>query len=374
MSTFADKMKGMGATNPHAKREGPLWLGPEADGPNGGISFSMLSNWLVCRERFRVKYIEGLRPTETFNVKIEYGNFWHEAEEALAKCRATDPNRWFAVDDALEEYGRKLKGQYPLQVGEIDRWTTICGMQFREYQAYWARHPDVQERKPLLSEQVFDVPYKLPSGRTVRLRGKWDSVDLVGNGIWLQENKTKGDIKEDQIGRQLTYDLQTMMYVIALGQGKSGVAEIDYACPIAGVRYNVIRRPLSGGKGSIKQKQPSKSGPGETDQEYMDRLRQYFVDEPEAFFMRWNVPITPTDIERFRRQTLDPVLEQLCKWYDGVKMYPNDPFINAHHYTHPFGVYNVLNEGGSTDLDEYIMNGSRTGLHATEQLFTELQE
>jgi hypothetical protein len=45
-------------------------------------------------------------------------------------------------------------------------------------------------------------------------------VDLVqskrGSAIWLQENKTRGDIKEGKIVQQLNFDLQTLLYVVAL--------------------------------------------------------------------------------------------------------------------------------------------------------------
>ena len=72
----------------------------------------------------------------------------------------------------------------------------------------------------MLQEQVCDVPYNLPSGRVVRLRGKFDSVDLIDGGIYLQENKTKGDIDKIQVERQLSFDLQTLMYSVALHKMK----------------------------------------------------------------------------------------------------------------------------------------------------------
>ena len=77
------------------------------------------------------------------------------------------------------------------------------------------------------------------------MRGKWDSVDYIGKRVYLQENKTKGDIDEQAIRHNLHFDLQTMLYMTALTE------ELEPQ-KIAGVRYNVIRRPLSGGKGSIR--------------------------------------------------------------------------------------------------------------------------
>lgn len=187
----------------------PLWEGPSSDGPNGGITQSMLNQFLVCRERFRVRYVLGLQPADQFNHRLEYGSMWHCAEESLA---AKDPDPWAKLD----LYTAKLCERYPLQQADVIKWYEICKLQFPIYVDYWSKHPDVVNRQPLLQEEVFNIPYKLPSGRTVRLRGKFDSVDLIDGGIWLQENKTKGDIDPQLLQRQLTFDLQTGFYMTAL--------------------------------------------------------------------------------------------------------------------------------------------------------------
>ena len=150
----------------------PLWQGPCADGPLGGITQSMLVRFLSCRERFRLRYILGLEPPDKWNHHLGYGNMWHVCEESLAK----------GIDyrSLLVNHARDMANRYPLQTAEIDKWGQVCYIQFPEYVGYWAQHPDVQNRTPLMQEQVFDVPYTLPSGRVVRLRGKFDAVDLIG--------------------------------------------------------------------------------------------------------------------------------------------------------------------------------------------------
>lgn len=369
-STFAEKMKN--APVPGRRRATPLWKGPEAD----GITFSMLSRFLVCRERFRLHVMEGLRPTHQFNHRIEYGQMWHLCEEFHAQGQE--------YEGALKTYANTLCREYPTAQDQVMKWLRICLIQFPMYLRYWEDHPDMGlDHQPLLSEFVFSIPYHLPSGRTVLLRGKWDSVDLAGQGvqrgIWLQENKTKGDIDPLQIQRQLSFDLQTMMYLAALYEvhDDSEMPEgFDY--PVRGVRYNVVRRPLSGGKGSIVQKKGSKNVPPETDDEYYARLGAYIEAEPETYFMRWNVNITKEDVQRFRHRCLTPLLEQIVTWYDwvaGDKSYGRSPFsdLNSLHWQHPFGVFNVLDEGGSSDLDEYLATGNEVGLERTERLFTELE-
>ncbi len=371
------------------KQTGPLWKGPEED----GITFSMLSRFLVCRERFRLYALEGFKPADHFNHRIEYGQMWHTCEEALAGDRA-----WIAE---LTRYTRTLLLKYPLQQEQVEHWYSVCTVQFPLYVDWWAKHPDVLDRAPLLQEEVFNIPYKLPSGRTVKLRGKFDSVDLIGKGkgagVYLQENKTKGDINERQLQRQLTFDLQTMLYLVALntdGEHKYIIDEqLKHDWSILGVRYNVVRRPLSGGKGTIVQHKPSKKNPqGESKDEFYGRLAQYIKDEPQTYFMRWKCEVTAGDIAKFRSECLDPILEQLCDWYDWIRfvetekiqLWDNDvqfgvcckddkTHASAIHWRHPFGVYNVLDEGGSSDLDEYLATGSELGLQRVNKLFTELE-
>jgi hypothetical protein len=386
-----EKLKSKGVKLPEI-RNTPVWEGPSGEGPNGGISFSLLSRWLSCRERFRLRVVEGLRHAEDFNHRMEFGNLWHTAEQVHAAKPMTREPGW---EHAIADYARDLAKKYPTQAQQVDHWYNVCRVTFPEYVRYWEAHPDVMERTPLLAEQVFDVPYTLPSGRTVRLRGKWDSVDLVGRGksarVWLMENKTKGEVDEKKIRRQITFDLQVMLYLVALrfcNDGSPGLSPLDNYTEfqnnkIAGVRYNVVRRPLSGGKGSIVRHKPTKANPiGESKDEYYERLRGIIRESPENYFFRWNVTITEKDILRFRRECLDPILETLSDWWSWINdPMSKDPYrggggsVNRWgiHWRHPYGVDNPLDAGYESDLDYYLEGGDDIGLVRTDDLFGELR-
>lgn len=375
------------------RRTSPLWKGPTAD----GITQSMLSRSLVCKERFRIMTCEGIKPLPSFSHRLEFGHMWHCLEEGylsgLDKARR---------EAKLVEYSRTLCQTYPTQQAEISRWYNIVKLQFEEYLKYWEKNDDEVTRKPLLQEYSFDLNYELPTGRIVRMRGKLDSVDLLGTGknsaLFVQENKTKGDIYEPKMRQQLLFDLQTMLYLVALEQLKrSGERLLDtqkpnavtalQSYPIGGVMYNVIRRPLSGGKGMIRQLKPTKKNPrGESTEHYIQRVVQFIRDDPAHYFMRWRVDIHQDDIEKFKAHFLHPYLENLCDdyewWSHSMKhqLSPYDyltrekifPHHNQRHFICPYGFYNVLAEGGSTDLDEYLNSGSDVGLHRVTNLFTEL--
>lgn len=345
----------------------PLWKGPEVD----GITQSMLARFLVCRERFRIHVIEGLRPTDSFNHRLEYGNMWHVCEETVKKSGGS----WL---DALYRYSVELIDKYPHSSEQISHWHRVCAVQFPWYLAYWKTHEDVVERKPIVQEYVFGSLYELPSGRKVLLRGKYDSVDLVGKGkqaaLYLQENKTKGDVDERKLTQQLTFDLQTMFYLVAL-YAQQNLFGKEFAKPIRGVIYNVVRRPLSGGKGNIVRHRPTKSKPkGESLDEFYDRLGGIIGSDPERYFMRWKVEVYPGEIMRFRRECLDPVLEQLWDWWESVSILPPSPSFCSHlHFRFPYGVYNPMLEDRSSDLDEYLATGSEVGLSRVGSLFPELE-
>lgn len=367
------------------EKKSPVWRGPETD----GITQSLLGDYLVCKERFRIKTIEGLRPVDQFNHRIEYGNMIHLCEEIYL---LSDPKKdWRAH---LLSYCRELVGKYKTQQEQVEKWYQVCLLQFPIYQEYWRKKNKRDNQVPILQEEKFRVQYELPSGRHVNLRGKWDGVNLIGgkrnSGLYLQENKTKGDIKEDQITRQVSFDLQTMTYLVALREhiANNGFAGTEAeGKKIKGIIYNVIRRPLSGGKGSIRPLKATKTKPAETLPAYYERLREVIIEDIDTYFMRWMIEITQQDIERFEQQTLAPLLENLCDdyewWNDCLKSgFSHFDFVEREvrfghrhinrHYRMPFGVYSNLLEGTTHDLDEYLMTGSTVGLEKTKTLFPEL--
>lgn len=361
----------------------PVWTGPESKSGNGGVTFSLLNKYLNCKHRFYLYAVEGLTAEDNFNHKLSYGDMWHTCEEAFHGGKNHVQH--------LVEYTTKLAQRYPHRSAEIAHWANVCRIQFPIYLDYWIKNDEERNIKveSLAEERVFHYPYKLPSGRTVWLRGKMDGVQKVlfglEQGVYLWENKTKGDINEEKIARQLKFDLQTMLYLCVLQQTIEEYGFIPR--DIKGVRYNVIRRPLSGGKGTIRQHKPTKSNPsGETADAFYKRLGEVIREDASSFFMRWTVYIYQSDIKKFKEWCLNPILEGLCDWYRWVSRcvenkqyegYSDDPFHKygkGIHYLMPYGLYNPVIEGHHHELDYYIEHGSEIGLGRTDELFPELQE
>lgn len=366
-----------------------FWKGPEVD----GITQSLIGDYLMCRERFRIKVIEGLGRIQQFEHRIEYGNMWHLCEEKFL-----GGDDWEA---SLLAFSLALAGTYPLQQQEVEKWYQVCKVQFPVYIQYWKDYAKEQNIIPVMQEHKFKVLYELPSGRHVNLRGMWDAINLMSKkqfqGLYLQENKAKGEINEEGIARQVSFDLQTMTYLVALREFIDNcenekeewekVGNSDKK--LKGIMYNVIRRPLSGGKGSIRPHQATKKKEAETLPHFYDRLRDdYLLDDPGYFFMRWKIDITERDIDRFENETLIPILENICddyEWWDWcytrgntgqfdfTERHEQFPLHQNRHFHYPFGVYHTLNEGRQHDLDEYLLTGSNTGLQKIDSLFRELE-
>lgn len=359
-----------------------VWRGPQVD----GVTQSLLGRYVVCKERFRILTIEGLTAQRTFSSAIEYGQMWHVCEETFAASGnpvvnnpVTNPP-WLV---ALMSYAMGLMQRHPLYVEEIKHWATVCALQFPIYIEYWKRHKDVVKREPLMQEEVFCIPYELPSGREVGLRGKFDSVDYIKNGrkkeIWLKENKSKGQIVEGQLQEQLDFDLQTSMYLVALSLKLDKIP--------TGVIYNVVRRPLSGGRHSIVRHKARGSKLEETPEAFYSRLRSLITSDPGYFFLRWNVEFSTDDIVRFENQFLVPCLEELCddyEWWTFCQERDEDPFNHQlraeqfprhlpRHWRLPYGIYNVIAKGGQSEYDHYLRSGSTVGLERVNSLFSELE-
>lgn len=391
-----------------SKPQEPLWDGPSSPTRNGGVTQGLLGSYVTCKERFRVKVIEGLKPHDQFNKAIEFGQMWHLAEET--KARNGD---W---EKAILDYAKSLSVKYPISRDDISKWYNIVKLQFEIYLTYWSKQEDQKGKTNLLQETSFRVPYVLPSGRIVWLRGKWDLVDLLKkNQIWLTDHKTKGEVNEPQMDKQLRFDIQLLTYTVALntllklagewsGQGIRDRIDTEHIIPtdqhwgnlvypsnsiIGGFFYNVIRRPLAGGKGSISQWKPTKSNPqGETKEEFYVRLAEVIKDPENPFFFRRKVEITETDIKKFETQFLIPCLENICddyEWwsycfemdsdrFDGISRAAAFPHHSPRHFRLPYGIYSGgILDGGVTDLDDYLDNGLTSGLYRTDTLFPELE-
>lgn len=393
--TDALKEAAKGLVERNKEKQKSLWDGPYSQTENGGITFSMLSKFLSCRERFHIRYVRGLKAYEGFDYKMEYGNAWHYCEELLAGNYGPQ-----SILIKLKHYCQKLVEVHPQNSVEINKLYQCIKVQFPAYVEYWSENEDVVNRKPLHQERVFEVIYTLPSGRKVVLRGKIDAEDLISKKLYIQEDKSKSDIKPKEVlKRELMCDLQSMMYVVAVDEELKQTKKDSLSSkipPIGGVRYNIVRRPLSSMKFNIKQRKgrgKAKTG-AETEEQFYERLGKLIRDNASQFFVRMKIEVDRDDIEWFKSRVLNPILEQLCDWWDSIQGNVMEPFTiyphikayingqpagyieqrpNPYHFIYPFGVYNPTLEGRESGYEKLIYGNDERGFERSESLFEELK-
>ncbi len=320
------------------RRSKPAW-----DLYRDGISYSLLSRFVNCRERFRIYTVEGLRPADTSD-SMDFGTMFHSILEEHAQGRN------------LAYLKRKLQ-QQAKNDPDAKAMADQCLLLFKYYEETW-RENDAG-RNYISQEEVFRVPVYLPSGRKIDLRGRYDEIYRENGAIWLQENKTKAHIDELALSNILAHDLQTMLYCYTI--------KLKYKEEPRGVLYNVIRRPL------LKQKQK------ETDLDFLHRIEDDIKTRPEHYFVRFRTEFGDGDVEKFCKRTLFPLLESVCVWWESIKANPFNPWTqedgspNLHHYERPFGVYDSF-RNGKGDYFDLITRGVDSGLELIETVFPELEE
>jgi hypothetical protein len=343
---------------------------------------------------------------ETFNVPLTVGDAFHNAIEAYALGQISSRK----AGEKIKEYFHRETLKNPSCTHTAGYWSRIAYDQFLAYCQVWAKEDASFES--LAEEQSFCFPYTLPSGRVIYRRGKIDGIIQTKNdgrkGTYLFEHKIKGEIDAKNLGETLAQNLQVMFYMPPAYQfcEERGLPKPD------GVLYNVIQRPLSGRKHSIKQKKgrkvkDKKTGlteikGAETGEQYYQRLAEMYPKHPEDFFFRWRISISEEEVTRFNRECLDPMLEQMCDWWDSIQGNPMDPWNtdsvkavqgyepysqtdpyptflesvrvpNKLHYRTPFGMFNKLAKGLVGDYQAYLTKGDKTSLQKITTVFPELK-
>lgn len=315
-----------------------------------GISYSLLSRFLVCRERFRLYAVEGMREAGGGKYAKEWGTYFHN----LIELHAQHPN--------LSPQGiiRRAK-RVPMPTDE----KRIADIVFTQYMEHFAEC----DYEYYAQEQEFRVPYSLPNGKKLYLVGKTDEIIKRPDGsLWIQENKTKEKINEYKIESGLISDLQTMMYAVCV--------EILFKRPVTGVVYNVIRKPSIRPK-TVKATKTTKARK-ESTVEFNQRLVDEIQNNPYHYFKRWELVFPPGHMEQWKRRSFDPILLDLYKWWESIKHDPFSPWEtkdgspNEHHWIKPFGVYDSMTTG-TGDFFDYLTRGISVGISVGNECFPELE-
>jgi hypothetical protein len=308
-----------------------------------GLSYSLLSKFVVCRERFRLRTVEGLVNTDNKS-SMDFGTIFHRALELSAQGVSTS---------------RILAG-IRKQTKEKSFDPVLCriaAVMIPQYKEFW-KH-ELNTIQYFETEQVFDFAYTSSLKVPIRLRGRRDEGFKKDGKIWLQENKTKGQIQEDQIVQTLGYMLQPMLYLLSFKNDHPGL-------PLGGILYNVIRKPqLVRGK-------------KESENDFIKRIISDIEDRPEHYFKMFEVGIDDHHLEQWRIRYFDPIISQVILWWESIKHDPFNPWVgkdglpNPHHSIRPFGIFDSMSQGIG-DYFGRIVQGHDVGLVRDVNCFRELE-
>lgn len=261
-----------------------------------GISQTNLATWLECREKARLRYVEGLTPEFTKTAFMQ-GNHYHDLLEVSYK-RMRDGSQLKPVLAGVK-----------LSLGEKEKALTKLGAQTRLDEqmqtldfasvlipAYFEHWKVDFSRKWTHVEEKFSIPIYLgnETGVTINFQGKYDQGFMKPNAFWLMETKFKSKWN-DTISDFLQLDLQTCSYAAAAkAQG----------LPLKGCVYNIIRKP------QLKRKQT------ESRKEFLDRVKSDIADRPKFYFERHAIEFGKAELEAGMRR-LTALITSYYEWWKG---------------------------------------------------------
>lgn len=266
-----------------------------------GITYSLLSSFAWCPEKFRLGYVERWTPVKTGKA-MDFGNIVHAALEHVYTKLAVNVNLGitavsvgsFSEEELCQQELKKyLANAYtadrlrlqqnptgdPNEFDELEETHGLVYVTLESYFKNWIE--DFAEVKFIAMEEEFAVPYVLKDGRTITLKGKRDAVWRPNSEkLWLQETKTKSRIDEDKLNDKMSFELQVQLYLYCL--------EHDYKEKPGGVVYNIIRRSL------LRQKK------SERRVDFLKRISDDIAERPEWYFIRNHISFTDDEIRRFK--------------------------------------------------------------------------
>jgi hypothetical protein len=315
-----------------------------------GLTQGSINLFLQCREQFRLTYVEGWSPKAQSDA-LEFGSCFHD-------CLAHMDFDKHSVAQAMKLYKKKQPSLAGKELQDRECLHAQVAILLEHYRKKWGKVD--ADREWVLREETFNqhlhdsLRLQLASYHTqifdIPLRGRFDGIFRQKKVLWLHETKTKQRIDEEGIQMGLPFDLQTMLYMY--------VAEQTLGEPIAGVCYDVIRRPgLRQGKGTLES--------------LLARIEEDVKKQPTHYFMRWDMSLTKQDLPRWVKQQLIPILTEIVEWWESIRQHPLNPWDSPKHYMNPA---NLNNQYGRCPLYRLITTGSMFGLYQRKFCYPELQD
>lgn len=350
MAPTVKKKKKIIPVRPVPSQETKFYV-PERD----GVTFSLLSTFLDCREKARL-YLQGWSG-EGLSFALAFGGMAHRVlqrgYDGIREGMFVDsyPDRAF-VSRVLDELEERWIEENP---APPERDAKIFNEALMKVQAvmpgyfrYYKSDFDVSYKRWVEVENTFQIPWNVrsPTGREwgTFLRGRIDGIyNLTRDKRQrprILETKSRSEIDEEALTLTMPQERQSNTYLSA--------ARIKLGATPAGVLLNIIRKPM------LRQKQ------GESWEQFARRIEEDVRLRPEWYFVRMEMTVEDQEINRAEEELNDLISDFLLWWGGESGHYKN---------TKSCRMYNRLCE-----YARVCANGDYRGLHKRPVVFRELED
>ena len=315
-----------------------------------GITQSMISMWLTCREKAKL-YIQGW-DSKYHSSALTYGSIGHGMLELayldikagkLKSPPTFSQSRKYA--DLVEKKWR-LENLKPNTEALQYLETSLALMEqtLPIYFDFWKKDFTKMNWKSLETNFKIPLTFDWPVSEakvTVLIRGKRDG-EFTSPNLWLFETKFKSMISEGDIVETLSFETQVLLYIWAMWmENKKKVVP-------KGVMYNIVRRT------SLKQKS------GEPLNKYALRIAEDMKERRKFYFIRMEAAITLPELEKFEKELIS-IVKDMYTWWKG----------EGQHYKN---TYSCIGKYGRCSMLGVCSRDDWSGLVKRKTMFKELED
>ncbi len=265
-----------------------------------GVSYTMLSTFLTCREKCRLK-IAGWKSKST-GLALIMGDLCHKTaafyriliKDKKIKTVITKEEVLGLVKLAEEKWHEQNSRADARTLENFELAAGYCRALMPMWVAHYKRDPF--KRVWINVEDYFNVPIKITDKLTIPIIGLQDGVFTKSKLLRLNEIKTKSRFNPIVHSDTIHFRMQNMMYLIALWIGHKRLPH--------GIEYEVIRRP------GLRRKTT------ESFEQYMKRCEDDVRDRPEWYFWRFNVMVDEDELEAALKE-LKGLIHEFYLWWRG---------------------------------------------------------
>ncbi len=277
-----------------------------------GVSSSLLSKFLTCREQARLHLVEGLR-SRTEPLYLALGTSGHWMLHQFYEKKKPPTNK--RILKLLGSYKEAWLAEVPRPTNAmLEQQDTVYGLLKILLPAYcqrWSGDWKLGKAYPFSTDTVcpsnwqalegaFTTDWEYADGVKVPIRGQWDGVFLAGKRkrYWCFDSKFLSVISPDDIEETMAYNLQFMLYLWAMRKLTGQLPN--------GFLMNVCRRPTH------------RLGKYENKPDFFARVAKDIEARPDHFFQRYELRINTEDLKTFEENVLSPLMDDVRGWWDGT--------------------------------------------------------